>query len=191
MERCLVRLAFAVDDRVEASGVLVKMENRRAQLTQHNLPLPGSLDSVFESSDLAFPMPGRSRERRVITTIRPRSLRKELRSQLTALTRHAPKSAAQKPRTANPGTMREVSHRHRAFKTKRKKPRVTKVNGRVRNKRIGRTKALMSPRMRPATRAGTIPLISIPGTTAAAKKIAKAFASTRIRKPMDPVYSRC
>lgn len=32
-------LTFAVDDRVEAPGVLVKVEDRRAQLAQHGFPL--------------------------------------------------------------------------------------------------------------------------------------------------------
>src|SRR5262249_20003476 len=103
--------------------------------------------------------------------MRPVSWTKTVRAQLTTEITSAPQNAGQKPATSKPGTSADVSHRQNAFRTKRNRPSVRSVSGRVRILRNGLTTALMRARTRPARSAGQsgLPRSAMPGTTCAAK----------------------
>src|SRR3989441_4074404 len=116
--------------------------------------------------------------------MRPRSLTKTLSVQLTMLTRSEPNIAAKKPWTSKPFTSSDVSQRQNALRTRRNRPRVSSVTGRVSTTRMGRTTALISPRTRPApSAAGTLATV-IPGTISATREIPNALTRTRKRNPI-------
>src|SRR2546425_2033924 len=116
--------------------------------------------------------------------MRPRSLTKTLSVQLTMLTRSEPNIAAKKPWTSKPFTSSDVSQRQNALRTRRNRPRVSSVTGRVSTTRMGRTTALISPRTRPApSAAGTLATV-IPGTISATREIANALRRPRKRNPI-------
>src|SRR2546425_8994725 len=116
--------------------------------------------------------------------MRPRSLTKTLSVQLTRRTRGEQNIAAQKPWTSNPVTSSDVSQRQNALRTRRNRPRVSSVTGRVSTTRMGRTTALISPRTRPApSAAGTLATV-IPGTISATREIPNALTRTRKRNPI-------
>jgi len=76
--------------------------------------------------------------------------KKQLNGQLTMLITIDAKKALQKPGITNPGTREEVSKSRRALMTRINTPSVRIINGRLRSRRTGRTKALTMPNRREA-----------------------------------------
>src|SRR5438067_1583854 len=69
-------------------------------------------------------------------------------TKLTTLTVRAPRNAAPKPATATPPPWTTVaSQKTMAFTMSVNRPRVIRLRGRVSNRRMGRTKALSTPRI--------------------------------------------
>ena len=87
-----------------------------------------------------------------------------------------PITAGKKPLTVKPGVKKATSPIEMALTTKRNKPRVRTVRGRVKRTRIGRTIALTNPIIAAAMTAAVTPSIVRPGTSFAV--ITKDAAAT-------------
>ena len=102
---------------------------------------------------------------------------------LVILTMIAPNNADQKPATTKSSSNAATSPNIAAFRTKRKKPIVTMVNGRVIRKAIGRTIALTNPSRNAARMKLKVPSIETPGTRRDARKRPSIMISVRMKIP--------
>jgi len=84
-----------------------------------------------------------------------------VRIQLTRLIRRDPTSAPQNPLTLNPGTTADTSQSIKALMTRRKRPRVRRVRGRVKKTRMGLMTALTRASKNAAAKAERNPLTEI------------------------------
>lgn len=105
------------------------------------------------------------------------------------VTRIAPRNAERKPSMTNPSTTTEVIQSNTLFNTRRKRPKVRTVIGRVKTTRIGLTIALSiartsaaAPRARAVLKLPS-PSILMPGMIAAVNPRAKKQTMNRIRNP--------
>lgn len=89
----------------------------------------------------------------------------------------APKTAARKPWTSKPFTTPPKIQRRKPLITKVKRPRVKRLNGKVRRSKIGLIVILINPQRSANTSAVTIPFTSIPGTIYGRAKKASALTN--------------
>ena len=94
-----------------------------------------------------------------------------------------PQKAAQNPSTVKelPGRMPATNHSKSALSTRIKSPIVTRISGRQRISKTGRTIALMIPSNRDAKTSPVKLVYWMPGTIHAATKTATAVTNHRIR----------
>jgi hypothetical protein len=86
----------------------------------------------------------------------------EFRSQLNAPIKIDPNTAVQNPLTWNPGIRPEAMKSMNAFRTKVKRPKVSRLRGRVRMNRMGRRKEFNMLRIAAAKKADRKPLTWMP-----------------------------
>jgi len=101
----------------------------------------------------------------------------------TMLTTNDPKSADQKFAIVNPGKSHATSPSMAAFTTKRNKPRVRRVKGRVRKMARGRKMAFTIPKSNADRMREPKPSMCIPGTIALASQRLSALISILSKKP--------